>query len=88
MPDASPVLAGGLKGTFQAYEQDIRVRNYQLCGILAAIFMVAGSSLDWVVVTVYPHDFKMEEALRYIAELYDLKTEVKPHAVLLQPQAR
>ncbi len=49
MSDASPVLAGSLKGTFQAYEQDIRVRNYQLCGILAAIFMVAGSSLDWVV---------------------------------------
>ena len=49
MPDTSPVLASGLKGTFQAYEQDIRVRNYQLCGILAAISMVAGSSLDWVV---------------------------------------
>ena len=49
MPDASPVLAGGLKGNFQAYEQDIRVRNYQLCGILAAIFMVAGCTLDWVV---------------------------------------
>ena len=49
MPDASPVLAGGLKGNFQAYEQDIRVRNYQLCGILAVVFMLAGSSLDWVV---------------------------------------
>ncbi|MFC5455304.1 ATP-binding protein [Prosthecobacter fluviatilis] len=49
MPDASPVLAGGLKGNFQAYEQDIRVRNYQLCGILAVVFMLAGSTLDWVV---------------------------------------
>lgn len=49
MPDSFPVLAESLKKTFQAYEQDIRVRNYQLCGILAAIFMVAGSSLDWVV---------------------------------------
>lgn len=49
MPDASPVLASGLKGNFQAYEQDIRVRNYQLCGILAVVFMLAGSSLDWVV---------------------------------------
>ena len=49
MPDTSPVLASGLRGNFQAYEQDIRVRNYQLCGILAAIFMVVGSSLDWVV---------------------------------------
>jgi signal transduction histidine kinase len=49
MLNTSPVLAGSLKGTFQAYEQDIRVRNYQLCGILAAIFMLGGSSLDWVV---------------------------------------
>ncbi|WP_395737414.1 ATP-binding protein [Prosthecobacter sp.] len=49
MHETSPVLAGNLKGTFQAYEQDIRVRNYQLCGILAVIFMLAGSSLDWVV---------------------------------------
>ncbi|WP_395750575.1 ATP-binding protein [Prosthecobacter sp.] len=49
MHETSPVLAGNLKGTFQAYEQDIRVRNYQLCGILAVVFMLAGSSLDYVV---------------------------------------
>lgn len=39
-------------------------------------------------VTVYPNDFQMDVALRYIADLYNLKTEVKPHAVLLQPVAR
>jgi signal transduction histidine kinase len=58
MHETSPVLAGGLKGTFQAYEQDIRVRNYQLCGILAVVFMLAGSSLDWVV-------FHMEGVKRF-----------------------
>jgi hypothetical protein len=39
-------------------------------------------------VTVYPNDFQMDDALRYIADLYDLKTEVKPHAVLLKPLVR
>ena len=39
-------------------------------------------------VTVYPNDFQMDNALRYIADLYDLKTEIKPHAVLLRPLAR
>lgn len=39
-------------------------------------------------VTVYPNDFKVDEALHYIADLYNLKIEVKPHAVLLQPVAR
>lgn len=39
-------------------------------------------------VTVYPNDFQMDSALRYIADLYDLKTEIKPHAVLLRPLAR
>ncbi len=35
--------------SFQDYERDIRVRNFRLCGILATVFMLAGSSLDWMV---------------------------------------
>ncbi|MDZ4404533.1 ATP-binding protein [Prosthecobacter sp.] len=49
MTEVSPVLASSLKENFQAYEQDIRVQNYRLCGILASVFMIAGASLDWVV---------------------------------------
>jgi serine/threonine protein kinase len=39
-------------------------------------------------VTVYPNDFQMDNALRYITDLYDLKTEIKPNAILLKPLAR
>lgn len=42
-------LSADLLGKFQRYERDIRVRNYRYCGILATIFMLAGSSLDWMV---------------------------------------
>ena len=39
----------GLRREFQAYERDIRISNYRNCAILAAFFMVAGASLDWIV---------------------------------------
>lgn len=38
-----------LRREFQAYEQDVRVKNYRLCAILAPFFMVAGFSLDYIV---------------------------------------
>lgn len=38
-----------LRREFQAYERDVRIKNYRLCAILAAIFMVGGFSLDYIV---------------------------------------
>lgn len=54
MSQTSPVLSDPapaqlLMQQFQNYERGIRVRNYRMCAILASIFMLAGSSLDWVV---------------------------------------
>lgn len=51
MPDdlPAPIPAARLRELFQAYEKDIRVRNYRTCGVLAIVFMLAGSSLDWIV---------------------------------------
>ncbi len=34
---------------FQDYERDIRVKNYRMTGVLASIFMLGGSFLDWMV---------------------------------------
>lgn len=45
--DALP--APELMRQFQDYERGIRVKNYRMCGVLACIFMLGGSSLDWVV---------------------------------------
>ncbi|TDU62471.1 phospho-acceptor domain-containing protein [Prosthecobacter fusiformis] len=48
-----PILEGlplqHLHRQFQDYERGIRVRNYRLCGLLASIAVLAGSSLDWMV---------------------------------------
>jgi len=41
--------SAGLRREFQAYEQDVRVKNYRLCAVLAPFFMVAGFSLDYIV---------------------------------------
>jgi signal transduction histidine kinase len=51
MPEATPAPqpAGDLEEIFQAYERDIRVKNYRTCVWLTIIFMLAGSSLDWIV---------------------------------------
>lgn len=51
MPDrvTSPPDQLRLNERFQAHERDVRVANYRTCGLLAMLFMLAGSSLDWVV---------------------------------------
>lgn len=51
MPDylLAPISTERLKELFQTYERGIRVRNYRTCGVLAIVFMLAGSSLDWIV---------------------------------------
>lgn len=49
MSESTTVLDSNLLQKFQAYEREIRVRNYRICAVLAAIFMVLGSSLDFVV---------------------------------------
>ncbi len=49
MPEVTTVPGFDLKQRFQEYERGIRVRNYRFCGVLAAIFMLLGTSLDWVV---------------------------------------
>lgn len=41
--------ASHLQRQFQDYERDIRVKNYRMCAFLASFFMLAGSSLDWIV---------------------------------------
>lgn len=45
----SPEQKHRLNERFQAHERDVRVANYRTCGLLAMLFMLAGSSLDWVV---------------------------------------
>ena len=49
MPESTTVPGFDLKQRFQEYERGIRIRNYRFCGVLAAIFMLLGTSLDWVV---------------------------------------
>ncbi|GEP45588.1 ATP-binding protein [Brevifollis gellanilyticus] len=52
MAPAKPSLyraSASLRREFQAYERDVRIKNYRLCAILAAIFMVGGFTLDLVV---------------------------------------
>lgn len=44
LPSTKPLMQ-----QFQDYESGIRVKNYRMCAILTCIFMLAGSSLDWVV---------------------------------------
>lgn len=46
-PDAPPSSA--LEDIFHGYEREIRVKNYRTCVWLTIIFMLAGSSLDWIV---------------------------------------
>ena len=38
-----------LEELFQNYERTIRVKNYRTCIALTMVFMLAGSSLDWIV---------------------------------------
>lgn len=49
MVESPPSTRESLEGDFQDYEKDIRVRNYRMCGVLAMVFMLIGSSLDWIV---------------------------------------
>ena len=46
---AETLSAPELMRQFQDYERGIRVKNYRMCGVLACIFMLGGSTLDWVV---------------------------------------
>ncbi len=48
-PSAGTNPESRLDATFQAYERNIRVANYRTCGVLAILFMFAGSGLDWIV---------------------------------------
>ncbi len=48
-PSADSESADILKRRFVEYERDIRVKNYRMCGVLAAVFMLAGGGLDWMV---------------------------------------
>lgn len=38
-----------LEEAFQNYERTVRVKNYRTCIALTIVFMLAGSSLDWIV---------------------------------------
>lgn len=51
MPSQPPASASSreLEEIFQAYEREIRVKNYRTCVWLTIVFMLAGSSLDWIV---------------------------------------
>ena len=44
-----PQSAARLEEVFQTYERDIRVTNYRTCVWLTIVFMLAGSTLDWIV---------------------------------------
>lgn len=51
MSDTPPSISSHarLEEIFQSYERDIRVKNYRSCVWLTIVFMLAGTSLDWIV---------------------------------------
>ncbi|HCN78680.1 MAG TPA: hypothetical protein DIT13_15985 [Verrucomicrobiales bacterium] len=49
MPETSTVSVEELERSFNEYERPIRIRNYKLGALLAAVFMPAGAVLDFFV---------------------------------------
>ena len=58
-----PASEADLLTAFRAYESGIALANARLAAVFAAVFMLAASSLDWIIIPEHGSDFLLIRAV-------------------------